>query len=102
MRTLSSSDTSTGTALGTVRVVCISYCCIGLHALLRQAGIMMGCMITPFFNERYGRRWTFVTLGIIGFVSFFSTNLPSSDESLSVLSEHSFKPAQLSGIRTGP
>ncbi|KAF9017776.1 general substrate transporter [Hymenopellis radicata] len=46
---LSSSDKSTGTALGT-------------------AGIMIGCMIAPFINERYGRRISFVSLGVIGVI----------------------------------
>ncbi|KAK7027532.1 hypothetical protein VNI00_015166 [Paramarasmius palmivorus] len=47
VRTLTSSDTSTGTALGT-------------------AGIMIGCMVAPWINERYGRRIAFVVLGIVG------------------------------------
>ncbi|KAF8915517.1 general substrate transporter, partial [Mucidula mucida] len=46
---LSSSDKSTGTALGT-------------------AGIMIGCMIAPFINERFGRRISFVSLGVFGII----------------------------------
>ncbi|KAM0753518.1 general substrate transporter [Meredithblackwellia eburnea MCA 4105] len=49
VRTLTASDTSTGTALGT-------------------AGIMIGCMIAPFINERLGRRKSFVILGIVGII----------------------------------
>ncbi|ORY25530.1 general substrate transporter [Naematelia encephala] len=49
VRTLTSSDTSTGTALGT-------------------AGIMIGCMIAPFVNEYFGRRVSFTLLGIVGVI----------------------------------
>lgn len=46
---LTASDKSTGTALGTV-------------------GIILGCTLAPFINERFGRRKAFVALGLIGIV----------------------------------
>lgn len=49
MRTLSASDISTGTAVGTV-------------------GIMVGCMVAPFINERFGRKVSFMCLATVGIV----------------------------------
>lgn len=49
VRILTASDTSTGTSLGTV-------------------GIILGCMIAPFINERFGRKASFVVLGVVGII----------------------------------
>lgn len=46
---LSASEQSAGTGLGT-------------------AGIMIGCMIAPWFNEKYGRKKSFLLLAMIGLV----------------------------------
>lgn len=44
---LSATEQSAGTGLGT-------------------AGIMIGCMIAPWFNEKYGRKKSFILLAVIG------------------------------------
>ncbi|WVW83537.1 hypothetical protein I302_105558 [Kwoniella bestiolae CBS 10118] len=46
---MNANDQSAGTALGT-------------------AGIMIGCMIAPFINERYGRKASFMSLAVIAIV----------------------------------
>jgi MFS family permease len=48
-KTLSATEQSAGTGLGT-------------------AGIMIGCMIAPWFNERYGRKKSFLLLSVFGIV----------------------------------
>lgn len=48
-RRLSGSEQSAGTGLGT-------------------AGIMIGCMIAPWVNEKYGRKKSFILLAILGLI----------------------------------
>lgn len=62
---LSSTEQSAGTGLGTAGR------CFSLFIRARAnflSGIMLGCMIAPWFNEKYGRRKSFMLLAVLGLI----------------------------------
>ncbi|KAK1925233.1 general substrate transporter [Papiliotrema laurentii] len=63
---LSGSEQSAGTGLGT-------------------AGIMIGCMIAPWFNEKYGRKKSFILLAVIGLIGTLIQALSTIDRQYWVL-----------------